>query len=243
MFKKLIFPVLLSLLMTGAVNAATKVRKVALTDFFRNPIRTSYDISPDGNSLAYLAPYKKRMNVFVDGRRLTGVTDRDIRGLFWKGNDHLIYGRDFGGDENYQIFSVNVRTGKTRALTPFEGVKSWVLDDLEDISDNEILFGMNKDNAELFDIYRLNIITGEIKLEAKNFGNVTDWVTDHNGVVRFAICSDGVNTDIYYRKDSSDKFKRLMKLNFKNSFDPLFFTFDNKNIYALSNRNPHLPSK
>jgi dipeptidyl aminopeptidase/acylaminoacyl peptidase len=94
---------------------------------------------------------------------------------------------------------------------------------------------MNKNNAELFDIYRLNIVTGEIKLEVENFGNVTDWVTDHNGVVRIAICSDGVNSEIYYRNDNNSKFKRIMKLNFKNSFEPLFFTFDNKNIYALSN--------
>ena len=235
MFKKLIFSAFLSLILAGTLTANVKVRKVALTDFFRNPVRTAYDLSPDGNKIAYLAPYKKRMNVFVDGKRLTSVTDRDIHGLFWKGNDHLIYGRDFGGDENYQIFSVNVRTGKTRALTPFKGVKSWILDDLEDISDNEILFGMNKNNAELFDIYRLNIVTGEIKLEVENFGNVTDWVTDHNGVVRIAICSDGVNSEIYYRNDNNSKFKRIMKLNFKNSFEPLFFTFDNKNIYALSN--------
>jgi dipeptidyl aminopeptidase/acylaminoacyl peptidase len=147
----------------------------------------------------------------------------------------LIYGRDFNGDENFQIFCVDVRTGKTKALTPFKGVKSSVLDDLEDISDDEILFTMNKNNVQLFDVYRLNVITGEIKLEVENFGNVTDWGTDHNGVVRIAICSDGVNTELYYRQDSKSKFKRIMKLDFKNSFDPMFFTFDNKNIYAASN--------
>jgi len=216
-------------------NNAHARRLVPLTDFFRNPVKSSYELSPDGKKLAYLAPYKKRMNLFVDGRRLTSITDRDLGGIFWKGDDYVIYGRDFGGDENVQLFSVNVRTGKTKALTPFKGVKSRVLDDLEDISDQEILFTMNKNNPELFDVYRLNVKTGEIKLEVENFGNVTEWETDHNGVVRLAMCSDGVNTEVYYRPDSTSKFKRIMKLDFKNSFEPLFFTFDNKNIYATSN--------
>ncbi len=235
MLKKLMLNMIFCILITGTINAASGVRKVALKDFFRNPIRTSYEISPDGNKLAYLAPYKSRMNLFVDGKRLTSVTDRDLSGIFWKGNDHIIYGRDFGGDENYQIFSVDVRNGKARSLTPFKGVRSMILDDLEDISEQEILFTMNKNNAELFDVYRLNVSTGEIKLEAENFGNITDWVTDHNGVVRIAIRSDGVNTEVYYRKESSGKFKRIMRLDFKNSFNPLFFTFDNKNLYAASN--------
>lgn len=223
------------LLLSISLSNIDAKKLIPLKDFFKNPTKTSYEISPDGKHLAYRAPYNKRMNVFVDGKRLTSVTDRDIRGVFWKGNDYIIYGRDFGGDENYQIFSVNVKNGKTKALTPFKGVRSSILDDLEDKSNTDILFTMNKDNPEIFDVYRLNIITGKITLEVKNFGNVTDWLTDHNGVVRIAVCSDGVNTEIYYRPDSKSDFKKILSLDFKNSFDPLFFTFDNKNLYAATN--------
>ena len=34
-------------------------------DFFRIPDRTNYQISPDGTRYAYLAPYKRRKNIFV----------------------------------------------------------------------------------------------------------------------------------------------------------------------------------
>jgi len=227
--------VLLSFLLLSVALNSIEAKKIPLTDFFKNPTKTSYEISPDGKHFAYLAPYNKRMNIFVDGNRLTSITDRDVGGMLWKGNDYLIYGRDFGGDENYQIFSVNVKTKKTKALTPFKGVKSTILDDLENISNNEILFTMNKNNPEIFDVYRLNIISGKTTLEVKNFGNVIDWVTDHNGVVRIAVCSDGVNAKIYYRLDNKSDFKKIMDLDFKNSFEPLFFTFDNKNIYAATN--------
>jgi len=208
---------------------------IPLKDFFKNPTRVSYEISPDGKHLAYLAPYKKRMNIFMDGKRLTNITDRDVSGILWKGNDYIIYERDFGGDENYQLFSVNAKNGETRALTPFKNVRASILDDLEDLSDTEILFTMNKDNPELFDVYRLNIITGKIDLEVKNFGNIVDWITDHNGVVRMAVSSDGVNSKIYSRADNKSEFKKILELDFKNSFDPIFFTFDNKNVYASTN--------
>ena len=151
--------VLLSFLFLSVASSNIHAKKlIPLTDFFKNPAKTSYEISPDGKHLAYLAPYNKRMNIFIEGKRITSVTDRDIHGMFWKGNDHLIYGRDFGGDENFQIFSVNIKTGKTTALTPFKGVRSSILDDLEDISKDEILITMNKINPEVFDVYRLSLI-------------------------------------------------------------------------------------
>ena len=231
--KKIFFlTVLFSTILCTTIEAK---KLVPLKDFFRNPVKASYEISPDGKKLAYLAPYNNRMNIFVDGRRLTSITDRDISGIFWKGNDYIIFGRDFDGDENYQIFSVSVRTGRTKALTPFKGVRSKILDDLEDVSEDEILFTMNQRNPELFDVYRLNIKTGAIKLEVENFGNITDWGTDHNGVVRLASASDGVNTDLYYRKDGNSKFKKIIRADYKSAFEPLFFTFDNKNLYVSSN--------
>ena len=44
--------------------------------------------------------------------------------IFGKGNDHIVYLRDFGGDENFHLFSVNIHDGEEVDLTPFEGVSS-----------------------------------------------------------------------------------------------------------------------
>ncbi len=38
---------------------------IPLKDFFRNPERTDYAISPNGKYLSFLAPYKGRLNVFL----------------------------------------------------------------------------------------------------------------------------------------------------------------------------------
>jgi hypothetical protein len=94
---------------------------------------------------------------------------------------------------------------------------------------------MNKRVREIFDVYRLNTVTGELTMVAQNPGNITGWVTDHDGNIRIATTTDGVNTSILYRDTEKDTFQTVMTTNFKESFGPLFFTFDNKNIYAVSN--------
>ena len=41
------------------------VRQIPLEDFFRNPDKTAYALSPDGNYYAFLAPFKDRKNIEV----------------------------------------------------------------------------------------------------------------------------------------------------------------------------------
>lgn len=213
---------------------------IPLRDFFRNPEKTGYQISPDGTHLSYLASYQDRLNIFVQpvgadaATRITSVTDRDIRSYFWKNNDQIIYFRDTNGDENAHLFTVNKEGGAVRELTPFEGVRVELEDELED-DEHDVLIGMNKRDKKVFDIYRLNVVTGDLKMVAQNPGNVVGWLTDHAGTVRVAIASDGVNRKVLYRETESDPFKVLVTTNFKDYFVPVLFSFDNTFFYAVSN--------
>lgn len=218
--------------------------RIPLRDFFRNPEKTAYKISPDGRYVSHMEPYERRLNVFVEPResvgsgapalRVTNETGRDIGGHWWKNNHRIVYMRDFGGDENFHLFAVDRDGTNQRDLTPFEGVKVEVIDELEEI-ENEILIGMNRRDPAAFDIFRLNIETGEMQLVAQNPGPITRWVTDHEGKVRIALATDGVNNTLLYRGREEDPFREVITTHFKESLEPMFFTFDNKNIYALSN--------
>lgn len=217
------------------------VNKIPLEDFFKNPDKTAYALSPDGTYYAFLAPYQDRKNIFVQKigsdtiTQITSVTDRDLSGFFWANNERLIYVRDFGGDENFHLFSVTKTGEDEKDLTPFEGVKVDIIDDLDEDEDHMII-GMNKRIAQVFDPYRININTGEMQLLAENPGNISGWMTDHNGKLRIAVATDGVNNSIQYRATEADAFKTILTTNFKESLSPLYFDFDNKNhIYALSN--------
>lgn len=219
---------------------------IPLPDFFRNPEQGRFALSPDGRHLSMMKPWNDRMNVFIQDlsaerlptggtKQLTFVKDRDISSYFWKGNNTILYAKDFNGDENFHVFAVDILTGKEQDLTPFENTRVSVIDDLEDISDTDVLIQMNRRNPELFDVYRLNTQSGEVKLVAENPGKVEGWGTDHRGEVRVAIESDGLMTKIYTRQNASEAFKEILKFDFKNNFSPLFFTFDNKELYGASN--------
>ncbi|MDP4220139.1 MAG: S9 family peptidase, partial [Bacteroidota bacterium] len=218
------------------------VPKIPLRDFFKNPEKTGYQISPDGKWISYLAPYERRMNVFImprsggESKRVTGETSRDLAGYSWKSNDRIIYLKDNGGDENFHLYSVDLSGENLKDLTPFDSVTVQMVDELEEHPD-EMLIGLNKRNKEIFDVYRINVKTGAMDLAAENPGNITGWVTDHDGKIRAASTTDGVNTTLLYRENEKDKFKEIITTNFKESVSPLFFTFDNKYVYAASNLN------
>lgn len=213
---------------------------IPLKDFFRNPEKSGYQISPDGKYYSYMAPYEKRMNVFVqemgkkDAIRLTSEKDRDISTYFWKNSNRILYLKDNGGDENFKLYGVNVDGSNLKCYTDFDKVRTQLIDDLEDIP-AEVIIGLNKRDPQVFDAYRLNIETGEMKMIAENPGNISGWMTDHDGKLRVATATDGVNTSILYRETENDKFKVVLTTNFKESVNPVFFTFDNKNVYAVSN--------
>jgi dipeptidyl aminopeptidase/acylaminoacyl peptidase len=221
-------------------QASAQVKEIPLRDFFKNPEKTGYQISPDGKYLSYLAPYENRLNIFIEDlqtgetKRVTNATDRDLYNYFWKGNNTVLYVKDNGGDENFQLYASNINTGVPKNLTPFDSVRVGITDDLPEI-DDYILIEMNKRNKEIFDVYRVNVNTGELTMVAENPGNVSGWVTDHEGKVRVATTTDGVNTALLYRETENDPFKEILKTNFKETLAPLFFTFDNQNIYAASN--------
>lgn len=213
---------------------------IPLTDFFKNPAQTQFKISPNGQFISYLAPYQNRLNVFVqtiDGKQTTQITSdihRDIPTYVWATNDTLLYVQDDGGDENHHLFAANIDGESVRDLTPFPEVKVQLIDDLRD-QEEEVLIAMNKKNPQLFDVYRLHIKTGDLQLEAENPGNISAWYTDHNGQIRIAIATDGVTQHFLYRATGDGPFERVLTTNFKDSLSPLFFTFDNQYIYALSN--------
>jgi dipeptidyl aminopeptidase/acylaminoacyl peptidase len=217
-----------------------EAKLIPLKDFFRNPEKSGYQISPDGKYYSFMAPYEKRMNIFIqeigkkEAIRLTSEKDRDISGYSWKNNNRILFLKDNGGDENFKLYVVNIDGSNLKCLTDFNKVRTQIIDDLEDIP-TEVIIGLNKRDPQVFDAYRLNIETGEMKMIAENPGNISDWLTDHDGKLRVATATDGVNTSILYRETEKDKFKVVLSTNFKESVSPLFFTFDNKNVYATSN--------
>jgi dipeptidyl aminopeptidase/acylaminoacyl peptidase len=226
--------------MAPATTPSSRTKLIPLRDFFRNPERSGFQVSPDGNSISFMQPYQSRMNVFVQPRaggealRVTNEIERDVAGYFWKGSNRIVYLKDFKGDENFHLVAVDTDGKNLVDLTPFEKVRAMIVDDLYE-NDAEMIISLNKRNPEVFDVYRVDLNTKELTLIAKNPGNVTGWVTDHTGCIRLALVTDGVTSSILHRQDESTPFKTVITTNFKEQIQPLFFDFDNKLLFASSN--------
>src|ERR1700730_4809591 len=239
--KSTFFAAFLSLVVLSPAHGEdTPAPQIPLRDFFRNPETASYQLSPDGRSIAFLKSVDSRMNVWIqpkaggEAKQITHVKDRDVAGYFWKGDKYIAYLKDNGGDENFHVYVASSDGSNERDLTPFDGVRARIVDDLKD-HPTEMIVGLNKRNKEVFDAFRLNVESGDLQLVAQNPGSITNWLTDHDGNVRVGTSTDGVNTSLLYRKTEKDKWETIITTSFKENFSPEFFTFDNKNLYGISN--------
>jgi dipeptidyl aminopeptidase/acylaminoacyl peptidase len=70
---------------------------------------------------------------------------------------------------------------------------------------------------------------------AKNPGGIVGWMTDHDGRLRVAYETDGVNVGILYRRTEDEEFKTLRTVSYRDEFSPLMFSFDNRSLYVASN--------
>ena len=214
---------------------------IPMEDFFRNPTKVNFELSPNGEYIAFMQPWERRLNVHVqkigsdEVIRVTSATERDIAGYLWASDNRIVYVQDRGGDENYRLYAADIDGENELTLTPFEEVQARLIDDLEDIPD-EMIVGLNNRDPRLHDAYRVNVNTGDLTPLAENPGNINRWITDHSGKLRAAVTSDGVMESILYRETEKDDFKTIVTTSFKETLSPLFFTFDNQNLYVASNR-------
>jgi dipeptidyl aminopeptidase/acylaminoacyl peptidase len=208
--------------------------------FFKNPEQAGHQLSPNGEYLAYLAPWNSRLNVWVKkigedkAERITSDTARDIRDFTWTTDDRIVYAQDTAGDENFKLFSVKRDGTGVIALTPWDGVRA----DLVDVPYDDrrhIIIQHNKRDKQNFDAFRVDVETGKAELLVENPGNVESYIADHHGVIRLATQSDGVNTKLLYRATANEPFKTVIETNFRESVSPQFFTFDDKHLIATSN--------
>ncbi len=228
-------------LAAAAPAAGQDAGAIPMRDFFKNPERAYFRISSDGKTLSFMQPWERRMNIYVqpvggkaEPLRITSEKDRDIPNYFWKGPNRVVYTKDVGGDENDHIVVVDRRGGEPKDVTPFPGVKAQIVDVLDAFPDR-MLVGLNKRNKEVFDVYDLDLATGELTLVAENPGNITSWGADHRGRIRYAIATDGVNNTYLYRDSPKAEFKPVLTTTFRESFSPQFFTADNRKLYVASN--------
>jgi len=216
---------------------------------FGNPEKAQPRLSPDGKRLAYLAPVDGVLNVWVgpvdspvggeDYRPVTKDRKRGIRIYFWaEDNEHLVYLQDVGGDEDWRIHATDPITEETRDLTPFEGVQAQLLAKNKRFAD-ALLVGLNKENPQVHDVYRLSVSSGDLELVAKNPGNVAHWVADRDFKVRAALAATPEGGfDLLLRDHEDADWRPLVSWGPEDALNsgPVGFSGDGARMYLLDSR-------
>src|SRR5436305_2163071 len=209
---------------------------------FGNPDRVQARISPDGTRLGWIAPVNDVLNVWVgpidggEGKPVTDDRDRGIPMFMWAhDNRHILYLQDRGGDENWRVYDVDLQTGVERDLTPFDEVAAQLVHADKNFPD-QVLLGLNKDNPQLHDIYRLDLPTGELTKIAENPGFV-GWVADNEMRVRAGLAPTADGGMQMMVRDTEDGDWRLLATVEQGdalTTQPLAFDADGTGLLAIS---------
>jgi len=172
------------------VANAALLPRISVEEFFRPPQRAGATISPDGTRIAYLAPWRDRLNIWVQELDAADapprcVTVDDTRSVYiyrWTDDSRrLLYLQDNGGDEQFHVYRVDLDDPQGGAvdLTPFPNTRASF--ELLRARPGKAVVQHNARNAELLDAYELDIATGELTLLAENPGNAIGWVAGPGG--------------------------------------------------------------
>jgi dipeptidyl aminopeptidase/acylaminoacyl peptidase len=256
--KKLFLAVLCLLLGAAAAQAQAKPGLPPLIDrdlFFGNPEIAGAQLSPNGQYIAFLKPWKDTRNVWVKAvaepfsaaRLLTAEAKRPIGGYLWsRDSKTILYVKDNDGDENYNLYAVDPaakpEAGKeapaSRDLTGLKGVRI-ALYDVPKNDPDTVYIGLNDRDKAWHDLYKLKISTGEKTLLRKNTDRVTAWVFDLKGQLRLATRNaDNGDTEIL-RVDESG-FTKVYSCSVLENCGPLHFHPDGKRVYLETNKDTDL---
>ncbi len=213
--------------------------KYKVEDYFSRPKATAFQLSPDGKYMSYREKEENstKRHVYVKELATGKVTrileekEELIRGYFWKNNERILYMMDQGGNEQYHIHAVNIDGTNDVDLTPFEDVQANVLSILKDQEDH-IIVQMNKSNKQVFEPFKLNIVTGELEqlYENTDIANpIQGYDFDKDGRLwGYSRLVNGVESEQWYRDSDSNEFRLVKSMKWYDSFGISGFNYSGK---------------
>jgi len=222
---------------------------------FGNPEIAAAQLSPNGQYIAFLKPWKETRNVYVKAvgepfsaaRLLTTESKRPIPGFFWtRDSKYILYVKDHDGDENYNVYAVDpaakpaagAEAPASRDLTGLKGVRVILYGAPK--SDPDIVYiGLNDRDKAWHDLYKLQISTGEKTLLRKNTDRIVGWDFDLKGQLRLAERSaDNGDTEIL--RVDADKLEKIYSCSVFETCATLHFLPDSSRVYIETNKDADL---
>ncbi len=222
--------------------------KYRVEDYFQRPKSSSFQLSPNGKYLSYREKDERnKRHVFVKEVATGNVTrvieekEELIRGYGWINDERLLYVMDQGGNENYHVYAVNIDGTDNKDLTPYENVQASLLNSLKEQKDY-IIISMNKDNPQVFEPYKVNVVTGEsVKLFVNDdpANPIAGYDFDKDGNLKgYTKMYNGTRAQYYYKPAGAADFELQNTVDWYDTFSVLAFNYATENpddAYVLTN--------
>ena len=232
----------------AAPSAADRIagtELIARDALFGNPERANVQISPDGKYLSWVAAVDGVLNVWVapadnpsQARAVTQDKARGIRSYFWSYHpDTLLYLRDSGGDEDFHLYAVDLKTGQAKDLTPFPKTTAQVAG-VSPKHPGTILVGMNDRDAQWHDIYKVDLASGDRTLLEKNDAQIAGYIADADYTLKYAQRSRPDGGADVLRRGANGAWEKFDDIPFEDvlTTSPGGLTLDGKTLYFTDSR-------
>ena len=210
---------------------------------FDYPEKVMPVLSPDGTRIAYLAPSDGALSVWVrtiganDDRVVASDPKRPIRNALWAPDGtRVLYLQDTGGDENFHLFAADPEgNAEPVDLTPYEGTRV-ELQSVDPTRPDTILIAMNRRDARVFDVHRLDPRSGAETLDTQNPGTIAAFADDAEMRVRAGVIQHpDASTEIVVRDEMSAPWRTLARFEPDDGTPDLAgFTPDGGALYAVT---------
>jgi dipeptidyl aminopeptidase/acylaminoacyl peptidase len=223
--------------------------------FFGDPEIAGAQISPDGQYIAFLKPFKGTRNVWVKGtgepfdkaKAITAETKRPISAYFWSRDaKFILYAQDQGGDENFNVYAVRPSDAPAagsdvpaaRNITDAKAVQAQIY--AVPKSDPDLIYvGLNDRDKAWHDLYKIRISTGERTLLRKNTERIVGWEFDLSDRLRLATrVNENGDTEVMRVDDNA--FTKIYSCNVFESCGPSRFHKDGRRVYMETNKGADL---
>jgi dipeptidyl aminopeptidase/acylaminoacyl peptidase len=218
---------------------------------FGNPEIAGAQISPNGQYLAFVKPWKDTRNVYVKGvnepfsaaHLLTSETKRPVAGYFWsRDSKYVLFVKDKDGDENFNVYAVDpgakpapgADAPEARDLTGLKGVQVHIYS-LPKNDPDAVYIGLNDRDKAWHDLYRLRLSTGEKTLLRKNTDRIAGWEFDLSGQLRLATRS-AENGDTEILRVDADQLSKIYSCTVFENCGVARFQKDGKKAYIETNK-------
>jgi dipeptidyl aminopeptidase/acylaminoacyl peptidase len=223
--------------------------------FFGDPEIAGAQISPDGQYIAFLKPFKGTRNVWVKGtsepfdkaKAITADTKRPIPAYFWsRDSKFILFVQDQAGDENFNVYAVRPSdppaagsdVPAARNITEAKAVQAQIY--AVPRSDPDLIYvGLNDRDKAWHDLYKIRISSGERTLLRKNTERITGWKFDLIDKLRLATrAAENGDTEVMRVDDTG--FTKIYTCNVFEQCGPSHFHKDGRRVYMETNKGTDL---